>query len=105
LATKSVKEVKDQISELKDIKADLNKKIDKIKESLTVIQDDEYEIINNLSKEAQELMTSVNTLAGMIKNGVELNKKRYEIEKELADVEKKIERLSKIRTELAEVWE
>ena len=105
MATKSVKEVKDQISELKDIKADLNKKIDKIKESLTVIQDDEYEIINNLSKEAQELMTSVNTLAGMIKNGVELNKKRYEIEKELADVEKKIERLSKIRTELAEVWE
>jgi len=105
LTTKNVKDVKDQISDLKGIKADLNKKIDKIKESLTVNQDDEYEIINDLSKKAKELMTSVNTLTGMIKNGVELNKQRYEIEKELAEVEKKIERLSKIRAELAEVWE
>ena len=98
-------EVKIQVENLEEEKADLEKVLRQIKDDLAVNQDNEYDTIKNLSKKAEELMNSTDSLRKRIKNGVDLNKKRFEIEKELADVVKKIERLSKIRAELAEVWE
>ena len=98
-------EVRIQVDGLGRNKADLEKKIGQIKDTLAVNQDNEYDIIKDLSKKAKELMDSTVILTNRIKNGVELNKKRFDLEKELADINKKIERLTKIRAELAEVWE
>jgi len=98
-------EIRIQVDDLERNKTDLEKSLEQIKDNLAVSQDNEYDIIKDLSKKAKELMDSTVILTNRIKNGVELNKKRFEIEKELAKINKKIERLTKIRAELAEVWE
>ena len=98
------KEIKKQLAELRVKKASIEKNLEEIKNNSAVNQDNEFEVMNEVTKKANELMGSVNTLTGMIKNGVSLNKKRFEIEKELSDIKERIEKLEKIHAELSEVW-
>lgn len=98
------KEIKNQLAELKNRKTNLSKKLEKIKNDVAVNQDNEFEAISDLNKRTNELTQSMISLKEMIKNGVELNRSRLEIEKELSELEGRIEKLSKIHSELAEIW-
>ena len=71
---------------------------------MAVNLDDEFEVMEDLTKKSNELMKSVNVLTGMIKNGASLNKKRLEIEKEISNIIIRVEKLEKIHKDLAEVW-
>lgn len=98
------KEIKKQLSDLRTKRTSLEKNLEEIKNNLAINQDNEFEVIEDLTKKANDLTKSMDTLSNMIKNGVELNKKRFEIEKLLSEMKERIEKLDKIHEELSEVW-
>jgi chromosome segregation ATPase len=97
-------EIKSQLTELRNKEKDIVKSLDKLKDGLAVNQDDEFETISDMAKKISEFTRAMKVLENMIKNGVELNRRRLETEEELAGIKSRIEKLSKIHAELEEVW-
>jgi uncharacterized phage infection (PIP) family protein YhgE len=97
-------EIKSQLTELRAKEKNIVKGLDTLKDGLAVNQDDEFETISDMAKKISEFTRAMKVLESMIKNGVDLNRKRLETEEELSDIKTRIEKLSKIRAELEEVW-
>ena len=98
------KKIKGELSGLRKRRSSLDKKLDDVKGKLAVNLDDEFEVIEDLSKKSNELMKSVNVLAKMIKSDTSLNKRRVQIEREISRIISRTEKLEKIHKDLAEVW-
>ncbi len=97
-------EIKQQVSALVQNKKSLNGVLEKIKGDFAVNQDDELELINDLEGKAKEMNRTLTTVKQLIKAGVDLHQRISQLEKELAGVQKRLDALTKIHSELEGLW-
>ena len=79
-----------QLEELLNKKKDLETKLQDIKKSLATNQEEEFQKLHELEE--------------LIGNGVKMNNSRLKFEKELDEINDRIVKLTKIHSELSEVW-
>lgn len=81
---------KNQVEDLKAKKAKLEKSLEEVISELKSVQDEELKLRDNISI--------------LVKKEVDLNQKRIELEKQLTFAKDKHSKLTKINSELVDLW-